>query len=66
MKHKICTLLLCLSAGIAGAQTQPTFGAKGGINIAGTTYKDPSPFSDGDTKARLAFYLGGIYEPACE
>ncbi len=58
MKHKICTLLLCLSAGIAGAQTQPTFGAKGGINIAGTTYKDPSPFSDGDTKARLAFYLG--------
>jgi hypothetical protein len=58
MKHKICTLLLCLVTGIATAQTQSTFGAKGGINIAGTTFKDPSPFSDGDAKARLAFYLG--------
>ena len=58
MKHNICTLLLCLSAGIAGTQAQPTFGAKGGINVASTTFKDPSPFSTGDAKARLAFYLG--------
>ncbi len=58
MKHKICTLLLCLLAATAVVQAQTTFGAKGGVNIASTTYKETGPFATDNAKARLAFYLG--------
>ncbi len=58
MKHKICTLLLCLSVGITVAQAQSTFGVKGGINMASTTYKETGPFATDNAKTRLAFYLG--------